>query len=88
MRGDVMGKINYDKLFLTLRIRDIKGSELIKNNIVSAPTIIKLKHGQNVTTDVLIKLCDYLDLSLADICEYKPEKESSCSEFGPDCPFC
>jgi len=79
-----MDRINYNKLFLILRTRDIKGAELIRNNVVSAPTIIKLRRGENVNTAVLIRLCNYLDCKLSDICEYKPDKEP---DYDPDVPF-
>lgn len=83
-----MRKINYDKLFLILKARDIKGTELIQKRIVSAPTLIKLKNGKNVNTDVLIRLCDYLCCSLTDICEYTPVVlPSNSDELDPDIPF-
>lgn len=82
-----MGMIKYDKLFTILRLRDIKGAELIKNNIVSAPTIKKLRNNQNVYTAVLIKICDYLGCNLNDICEYVPDVLPSSEEYDPDIPF-
>lgn len=82
-----MGMIKYDKLFSLLRIRDIKGAELIRNNVVSAPTILKLRANKNVNTNVLIKLCDYLDCKLSDICEYIPDKAPSSDDNDPDVPF-
>jgi len=82
-----MGKIKYDKLFALLRLKEIKGADLIRNKIVTAPTIIKLKHGQNVNTNILVKLCDYLGCSLGDICEYVPDKVPSNEDYDPDVPF-
>lgn len=82
-----MGLIKYDKLFTILRLRDIKGAELIKNNIVSAPTIKKLRNNQNVYTAVLIKICDYLGCNLNDICEYVPDELPSSDDYDPDIPF-
>lgn len=82
-----MGMIKYDKLFSLLRIRDIKGAELIRNNVVSAPTILKLRANKNVNTNVLIKLCDYLGCNLGDICEYVPDKFPSNDDYDPDVPF-
>lgn len=82
-----MGLIKYDKLFLLLRTRNIKGAELIRNNIVSAPTILKLKVNKNVNTNVLIRLCDYLGCNLGDICEYVPDKLPLNEEYNTDIPF-
>jgi DNA-binding Xre family transcriptional regulator len=65
-----MGFFKYDKLFLMLRIRDIKINELVKNKVVTAPTMKKLRNNQNVYTDVLIRLCDYLKCDSKDIFEF------------------
>lgn len=83
-----MGTFKYDKLFLMLRIRDIKINDLIKNRIVTAPTIKKLRNNQNVYTDVLIRICDYLECDPKDIYDYVPEDGAQNTGYCFENPFC
>lgn len=39
---------------------------------LSGATIAKLGRDENVTTTVLVKICESLDCDLADICEVVP----------------
>jgi DNA-binding Xre family transcriptional regulator len=39
--------------------------------VISAPTLAKLSKGETTTTDVLCKICDFLDCQPADIMEYE-----------------
>lgn len=68
-----MGTIKYDKLFKLLRLRDIKIYDLVKSKVITAPTASKLKKNKNVYTEVLIRLCDYLECDITDILDYEPE---------------
>lgn len=42
---------------------------------VSKSTFYKMKNGQNVTTDVLLRICDALDCNIEDIIEINDIKE-------------
>ena len=59
--------IKYYKLFDMLNRRDMKKSDLKK--IISGPTITKLAKGEIVRTDIIEKLCDFLDCQPGDIME-------------------
>jgi len=63
--------IKYYKLFDLLARRGIKKTELLQ--IVSSPTLAKLGKGEIVTTDVLNKICKFLDCQPSDIMEYEKE---------------
>ena len=39
---------------------------------VSAASIARLNKGENVTTDTLLRICQFLDCDIADICEVVP----------------
>ena len=65
--GDCMMK--YYRLFDLLARRGMKKTDLL--NIISAPTLAKLSKGESVTTDVLCKVCDFLDCQPGDIMEYE-----------------
>ncbi len=41
----------------------------------SPSTIAKMSKGENVSMDVLNKICEYFNVPLSDIVEYIPEKK-------------
>ena len=61
--------ISYKKLWHILLDKDLKKKDLVTLAGVSTYTINKLAHGENVTTDVLQKICKALDCDICDIME-------------------
>ena len=61
--------MKYYRLFDLLARRDMKKTDLL--SVISAPTLEKLSKGETVKTDVLCKICDFLDCQPGDIMEYK-----------------
>lgn len=59
----------YKKLWKILIDRDMKKKDLIEVAGISSYTINKLNRGDNVTTDVLVKICKALNCSFDDIME-------------------
>lgn len=47
----------------------MKNIELMEKAKVSKSTFYKLKNGDNVTTDVLVRICDVLHCDISDIVE-------------------
>ena len=68
LRGNDMS-ICYKKLWKKLIDKDLKKKDLIELAGISTYTINKLNRGDNVTTDVLVKICKALDCSFDDIME-------------------
>ena len=66
--------ISYKKLWKMLIDRDLKKKDLEKMAGISHYTISKLNHGDNVTTDTLLKICTALDCQIDDIMEITNEK--------------
>ena len=62
-------KFSYKKLWKLLIHRDIKHKDLIDKTGISRSTFYKLKKDENVTTDVLIKICEFLQCDISDIME-------------------
>lgn len=62
-------RISYEKLWHILLDRHLTREMLRKQCGISSNTIAKLGKGQNVTTDVLLKICKTLGCSLEDIAE-------------------
>lgn len=56
-----MSKFSYKKLFKKLIDKDMKNTELMKKAKVSKSTFYKIKNGDNVTTDVLLRICNVLE---------------------------
>lgn len=63
--------ISYDRLWKLLIDKKMNKQDLKKVTGLSSATIAKLGKGANVTTDVLIKICEALECGLEDIMELK-----------------
>ena len=62
-------RISYNKLWKILIDKGMKKSDLQEQAGISSSSIAKLGKGDNITTDVLIKICESLDCRLEDIME-------------------
>lgn len=61
--------ISYNKLWKLLIDKNMNKMELKEAAGVSAASIAKLGKGGNITTDVLLKICETLNVHLEDIME-------------------
>jgi putative transcriptional regulator len=68
MKGAFM-KISYKKLWVLLIQRDITKVKLKRDLGLAAGTMSKLNKGEDVALSVLLRICDYLDCDIGDICE-------------------
>lgn len=66
---------NYNRLWKLLIDRGIQKQELQKKSNVSAASIAKMGRGENVTTDVLLRICEALDCNVEDIMERVPNEK-------------
>ena len=62
-------ELSYKRLFKKLIDLDMQHNELMEKANVSRSTFYKLKNGENVTTDVLLRICDALDCDISEIVE-------------------
>lgn len=70
-------KVSYKKLFKLLIDKDMKKTEFAKKIGIGQNTLAKLSKNENVSMDVLIKICEGLDCRIEDIVEFvKEDKES------------
>ena len=74
-RGKRMRTFSYKKLFKKLIDLDMTNNELMEKANISKSTFYKIKNGQNVTTDVLLRICNALECSIEDIIEINDIKE-------------
>ncbi len=61
--------VSYKKLWKLLIDHDMKKKDLSEKAQVSSYTISRMSKGENVTTDVLVKICRALDCAIEDIME-------------------
>ena len=64
-----MRVFSYKKLFKKLIDLEMTNNELMEKAKVSKSTFYKMKNGQNVTTDVLLRICNTLDCDIEEIME-------------------
>ena len=69
-------KVSYKKLFKLLIDREIKKGELAQAAELSSSTISKLAKNENVSMDVLIRICTVLEVDFGDIMELVPDQEA------------
>ena len=62
-------RISYNKLWKMLIDKNMKKSDLKEKAGISSASIAKLGKGDNITTDVLLRICEYLDCNIGDICD-------------------
>ena len=62
-------KISYNRLWKLLIDKNMKRKDLQELAGISSASIAKLGKGDNITTDVLLKICESLDCTLEDIRE-------------------
>jgi len=64
---------SYKKLWKLLIDRDMKKRDLCAIAHVSSTSMAKLSKGDNVNTDILVRICRSLDCDVSDIMEIVPD---------------
>ncbi|HBR09629.1 MAG TPA: XRE family transcriptional regulator [Clostridiales bacterium] len=62
-------RITYKKLWKLLIDREMMKKDLLESSKISTVSMAKLGKNQNVTTDVLLKICTALHCDISDIME-------------------
>ncbi|WP_196598454.1 helix-turn-helix domain-containing protein [Pectinatus frisingensis] len=65
--------VSYNKLFKLLIDKELKKTEFAKCIGISASTLAKLSKNENVSMDVIVRICRELNCSIDDIVEVLPE---------------
>ena len=68
-----MRVFSYKKLFQREIASVLKNNELMEKAKISKSTFYKMKNGQNITTDVLLRICNTLDCGIEEIMECSDE---------------
>ena len=64
--GDIMA-FSYNKLWKILIDKNMKRKDLQEVAGISSASVAKLGKGDNITTDVLLRICEALDCTIDDI---------------------
>ena len=62
-------KISYKKLWIRLIEKDISPVELRRELNIATGTMTKLRKNEEVALSVLLRICDYLNCNIGDICD-------------------
>jgi len=68
-------RFSYNKLWKLLIDKNMNKKKLREKTGISAASMAKLGKGENVTTDVLLRICKELDCDISDIMEIVKEGE-------------
>ena len=67
--------VSYKKLWKILIDRDLKKKDLPALANISTSTVVKLTKGENVNTEILVRICRAFNCTFDDIVEILPESE-------------
>ena len=67
--------VSYKKLWKLLIDKDMKKKDLRSLTGVSTTTMSRLAKGENVSTEILAKICVALNCDVGDILEFVPENK-------------
>lgn len=70
-------RFSYNKLWKLLIDKNMNKQTLKKISNVSSASMAKLGKGQNVTTDVLLRICTALGCEVGDIMEIVPDEKQN-----------
>ena len=62
-------RISYNKLWKMLIDKNMKKSDLREKAGISSASLAKLGKGDNITTDVLLRICEAMNCRIEDILE-------------------
>ena len=65
--------LSYNRLWKMLIDKGISKTDLHTMTGIGQSTLVKLSKGENVNTDILLRICKFLDCDISDIVEYIKE---------------
>lgn len=79
-------QISYRKLWIKLAEKEISQVTLRKELNIATGTMTKLRKNEEVALSVLLRICQYLDCNIGDICDAVQVKtENFCHLHTNDC---
>ncbi len=62
--------VSYKKLWILLIEKDITPVTLRRDCAIATGTMTKLRKNEEVALSVLMRICDYLDCNIGDVCDF------------------
>lgn len=62
-------RISYKKLWIRLAEKEVSPVTLRKDLNIATGTMTKLRKNEEVALSVLLRICEYLDCNIGDICD-------------------
>lgn len=62
-------KISYKKLWIILVKKDISPVTFRRDLNIAPGTMTKLRRNEEVALSILLRICEYLDCNIGDICD-------------------
>lgn len=72
--------ISYNGLWKMLIDKNMYRKDLAAKLNISSATIAKMGKGENVSLDVLQKICEYMDCNIGDIVSFEKEETKEVNE--------
>lgn len=69
IRKECTMKISYKKLWIRLIEKEISPATLRKDLNIATGTMTKLRRNEEVALSVLLRICEYLNCNIGDICD-------------------
>lgn len=66
--------VSYKKLWKLLIDKDMNKTDLRKETGISSFTIARMTRGENVSTGILMRICEVLKCDISDVVEFKMEE--------------
>lgn len=70
----------YNGLWKILIDKNLQKKDLTEELNISSATIAKMGKGEQVSMDVLERICTYLDCNIGDIMSFEKEENNNCSK--------
>ena len=67
--GRMCMEISYKKLWILLIEKEISPATLRKDLNIATGTMTKMRRNEEVALSVLLRICEYLDCNIGDICD-------------------
>jgi len=62
-------RISYKKLWVLLIEKDISQATFRKDLNIATGTMTKMRKNEEVALSILLRICEYLDCNIGDICD-------------------
>lgn len=70
-------RVSYKKLWIKLAENEISPVTIRKDLKIATGTMTKLRKNEEVALSVLLRICEYLDCNIGDVCDFVKKEEDS-----------